>query len=81
MRTYMTVSGDTFDKISLKFYGSEYLFPFLLKENPKYRMTVVFSAGVLLKIPDLEMDDESESPDWLDDEGQNLEVDETGEFG
>lgn len=80
MRTYVTVSGDTFDKISLKVYGSEYLFPFLLKENPRHRLTVVFSAGIELKIPELETDDESDSPDWLDDEGIQ-EVDEIGEFG
>lgn len=81
MRTYVTVSGDTFDKISLKVYGSEYLFPFLLKENPRHRLTVVFSAGVELKVPELEIDDESENPDWLDDESMDQEVDETGEFG
>ena len=81
MQTYITVSGDTFDKISLSVYGSEYLFPFLLKENPRHRLTVIFSAGVTLKIPELEMDDESESPDWLENEITNQEIDAIGEFG
>ena len=66
MKEYTTVSGDTFDKIALQELGSEYLFPLLLKENPKYRDTVIFSAGVVLSIPEITASLTNHNvPNWL----------------
>jgi hypothetical protein len=66
LRTYTTVLGDTFDKIALEQLGSEYLFPLLLKDNPQHRMTLVFSAGVLLNIPEVTpIANYQNAPDWL----------------
>lgn len=67
MKTYTTVLGDTFDKIALETLGDEYLFPLLLKENPQHRNTVIFSAGVILRIPNIsELSVQENVPDWLD---------------
>ncbi|MEK4883676.1 phage tail protein [Bacillus sp. FSL W8-0223] len=79
MRTYTTVLGDTFDKIALEQLGNEYLFPLLLRANPKYRNVIIFSAGVTLVIPDLpdNLIDQN-LPDWLEttDEEEETSTDE-----
>ncbi|MBM7580004.1 phage tail protein [Jeotgalibacillus terrae] len=66
MRTYTTVSGDTFDLIAKKELGNEYLFPLLLKENYRHRETLIFSAGIELKIPELNATKIYDTgPSWL----------------
>ncbi|MEN8702435.1 hypothetical protein [Bacillus infantis] len=66
MKTYTTVLGDTFDKIALEELGSEYLFPLLLKANPHHRNILVFSAGIMLNIPEIETDDYPNLPEWME---------------
>lgn len=68
MKTYTTVSGDTFDKIAYEQLGSEYLFPLLLAENQKYRDVLMFSAGIVLNIPDVVLDDYDNIPEWMSDD-------------
>jgi hypothetical protein len=68
MRTYTTISGDTWDKIAMELLGSEYLFPLLLKANPSHRHVLVFSAGTVLNVPDIEADYYSDVPTWLTEE-------------
>ncbi|MGG4470031.1 phage tail protein [Paenibacillus alvei] len=70
MSTYVTVSGDTWDKIALEQMGSEYLFPLLLSANPQYRLTIIFSSEVEITIPDFELEDmyEYQRPIWLDED-------------
>ncbi|WP_276691343.1 LysM peptidoglycan-binding domain-containing protein [Exiguobacterium chiriqhucha] len=78
MDTYTTVSGDTFDRIALKLLGSEYLLPVLLRANPKYRLTLIFSAGVVLNIPEPPREEIfAGEPDWLlgDGEAEMMEGD------
>lgn len=66
MKTYTTVLGDTWDQIALRELGSEWLFPLLLKENQAHRLTVRFSAGVVLNIPDIpDVTVYDTGPDWL----------------
>lgn len=74
MNTYITVSGDTFDKIAYVLLGSEYLFPMILEENQKYRDVLVFSSGIVLNIPDVELDEYEDLPEWMadDDETDDL---------
>ncbi|WP_445506765.1 phage tail protein [Niallia sp. 03190] len=73
MVTYTTVSGDTFDKIALDQLGSEYLFPLLLEANPQYRYVLIFSSGVVLNIPEYDIEDDLEEiPEWLE-----VDMDET----
>lgn len=72
MKTYTTISGDTFDKIALEQLGSEYLFPLLLSENPKYRNVLIFSGGIILNIPDFSNSSVySDAPEWLLDNSSN----------
>jgi len=70
MSTYVTVSGDTWDKIALEQMGSEYLFPLLLAANPQYRLTIIFSSEVEITIPNFELEDmyEYQRPIWLDED-------------
>ncbi|WP_260288513.1 hypothetical protein [Peribacillus aracenensis] len=68
MRTYTTVSGDTFDKIAFETLGSEYLFPLILTENQQYRDVLLFSDNVVLYIPDVETDDYENIPEWMTDD-------------
>ena len=67
MKTYRTVQGDTWDLIALKMYpkvGGEKLMDVLLKHNPEYIKTVIFSANVILNIPDVDIPIISSLPAW-----------------
>ena len=67
MRTYRTVQGDTWDIVALKMYpnlGGEKLMHCLLERNPAHRETVVFSANVVLQIPDVDIPVVASAPPW-----------------
>ena len=67
MKTYRTVQGDTWDLIALKMYpkiGGEKLMDVLLEHNPEHIKTVIFSANVILKIPDVDIPVISSLPAW-----------------
>lgn len=51
MKTYTTVSLDTWDVIAKKLYGTEVLMDRLIRANLEHRKTVFFSEGVVLKVP------------------------------
>ncbi|AYP68506.1 hypothetical protein EalM137_00056 [Exiguobacterium phage vB_EalM-137] len=71
MQTYTTVSGDTFDRIALQLLGSEYLLPILLRANPKHRLTLIFSSGIVLNIPEPPREEVfAGEPDWLAGDGE-----------
>lgn len=71
MQTYTTVSGDTFDRIALKLLGSEYLLPILLRANPRHRLTLIFSSGVVLNIPEPPREELfADEPEWLAGDGE-----------
>ena len=56
MRVYKTVSGDTWDLIAFRVYrkiGAEKLMDALIEANSEHINTVIFSAGVSLKIPEV----------------------------
>lgn len=73
-KTYTTVLGDTWDKIAFEQWGSEYLVPLLLEANQKYRNIVIFSAGTVLVIPDIEVEDFDDTPEWLQETSDNIEI-------
>lgn len=54
MKTYTTVSFDTWDVIAKKLYGTEVLMDRLIRANLEHRKTVFFSAGIVLKVPDVD---------------------------
>ena len=49
--TYITVEGDTFDILALRFYNDEKLASTIIQANPDYCDTLIFEAGISLVIP------------------------------
>lgn len=50
--TYVTIEGDTFDALALRFYNDEKLASTIIQANPDYCDTLIFEAGISLSIPD-----------------------------
>ena len=61
---YTTVTGDTWDLISYRVYGSEFYMDRLLAANPAQRETAVFGAGVAILCPDIELPVPDSLPPW-----------------
>ena len=61
---YITVSGDTFDRIAYKHYGDEKHAINIIEANIDYAGIVIFGAGVRLNIPDIEISQTSNLPPW-----------------
>lgn len=53
MATYTTIQGDTWDLISYRVYGSEFHTDDLFKVNLQFSDIAVFSAGMILEIPEI----------------------------
>lgn len=66
MKTYITQQGDSWDLLAFLFWGSEYLLTDLVEANQKYRHYIIFPNGLELNVPEIELDDDSELPDWLE---------------
>ncbi|MFU1797381.1 tail protein X [Paenibacillus azoreducens] len=62
--TYTTIQGDTWDGISFKVYETESQMAELMRVNPAYISTVIFSAGITLTIPPLPEDVFGDLPPW-----------------
>lgn len=65
---YTTISGDEWDGICYKHYGSggEMFMDKVMHANPAYMHCVVFSAGVVLTMPVMDAKLASESkPPWM----------------
>lgn len=52
--TYTTVQGDTWDLIAYQKLGSTRYMDRLISANPEYIETLIFPAGVTLRLPELE---------------------------
>lgn len=63
-KTYTTKSGDVWDKIAFEKLGSEEYTDSLIKANPDYEDTTIFSAGVVLALPEIEKTKASSVPPW-----------------
>jgi phage tail protein X len=61
---YKTVQGDTFDSISLDFYGSEKYVHEIMNMNPSHIRAVTFSHNTTLKIPLIDTTDTNNLPPW-----------------
>jgi len=53
MKTYLTKQGDEWDRVAFEQLGSEHLVDQLITANPEHRMTVAFSAGIKLTLPEV----------------------------
>ena len=49
--TYYTKAGDTFDTLALDLYSEERLAPLLMDYNRDHIDTLIFEAGVRLRLP------------------------------
>ena len=68
MREYVTVQGDTWDGIAYKVYeglGGEKLTHILLGANSEHLGTVIFSAGIVLQVPDVYYPASKSLPPWM----------------
>ncbi len=52
--TYTTVQGDMWDSIAFKMYGDTKFKDILLEANTEYRWIYIFSAGIVLEVPEVE---------------------------
>lgn len=52
--TYTTVQGDKWDGIAYKIYGDTKFTDVLIEANIEYRDIYIFSAGVVLEVPEVE---------------------------
>ena len=64
MAEYTTVSGDTWDYISFKAFGSHKYTPRIIEMNEDYIYTVVFDGGIRLALPDPEPAAAANMPPW-----------------
>lgn len=48
---YTTRAGDTFDLLAIATYNEEKMASHIIQANPLYADTIIFEAGVQLKIP------------------------------
>lgn len=63
-KTYTTISGDTWDVIAKKVYGSEYRADILMAANPTHISEFIFSAGTVLTVPALKEEKDGFLPPW-----------------
>jgi phage tail protein X len=61
---YTTLQGDTYDSIALDFYNDEAKASIIIQANQAHRKTILFNAGVVLKIPIIEEDQSDSLPPW-----------------
>lgn len=64
MKQYRTVQGDTWDLIAKKQYGDEKKLDILMMNNFSLLNYVVFSAGILVDIPELPDEAQQGWPEW-----------------
>lgn len=56
MKTINTIQNDTWDKISLRVYGSEIFIDKLIEANPSKSKIFIFNSGVTLNVPEIDTD-------------------------
>ena len=63
---YETKQGDTWDSIAFDFYTEEKLASVIVEANSQYADVLIFDAGVYLKIPVIDEDEETPgtAPPW-----------------
>ena len=67
MRKYRTVQGDTWDMIALRLWpsqGGEKNITSLIEANEQYADYVVFPAGIVLNVPELDAWTQNSIPPW-----------------
>lgn len=52
-KTHITAEGDTFDALALEYYNDEKLASAIIQANPDHCGTLIFEAGISLRIPEV----------------------------
>lgn len=63
--TYTTIQGDTWDLISYRVFGSDHHTKELIFMNSQHSEIAVFGAGVVLEIPEIDIQVVVSIPPWL----------------
>lgn len=61
---YTTMQGDTFDMLALDAYNDEFKAHVIIQANPEHANTLIFDAGVGLKIPYITEESAETLPPW-----------------
>lgn len=61
---YTTMAGDTWDILALDAYNDETKASLIIQANPQHADTIVFPAGVKLKIPIIDETTAETLPPW-----------------
>ncbi len=64
MATYTTIAGDTWDTIAYAQWEDEFKMTELMAANPEHLSTLVFGAGIVLTIPEIQTPAASTLPPW-----------------
>lgn len=67
-KTYTTISGDEWDGICYKYYGTngEMLMDKVMQVNPSHMHITVFPAGIVLNMPALDLQQQTiNKPPWM----------------
>lgn len=64
IRTYTTRTGDTWDSIAYSLYRNEMRMTDLQHANLDHLHTLVFNAGVVLVVPEIEIPTAEVKPPW-----------------
>lgn len=62
--TYKTISGDTWDAIAFRVYGSENYAGWLMEHNLPHVGRFVFEAGIVLQTPEAPETADNGLPTW-----------------
>lgn len=62
--TYTTISGDTWDMVAYKIYGNEMCMDKLIKANLEYKNIYIFPAGIVLNLPEIDLEVSESLPPW-----------------
>lgn len=65
MKRYVSIQFDTWDIISYRVYGDEHYVAELIAANHEHRDVVLFPAGVVLNIPEIDTEEATSTlPPW-----------------
>lgn len=64
IKTYTTIQGDMWDSIAYKVLGNEKYTDKLIQCNLQYCHIVIFPAGIVLDIPEIEAEFMADLPPW-----------------
>ena len=69
--TYTTKLGDTWDSIAYDLYGAESYMKDLIEANWDYIDTLIFGAGTVLDVPEVEDELDTDAPFWSTDDSDD----------